>query len=367
MRRSLIVLALAAATPALAEEVTLFDWSRDACARWDIPDAPARFWRQAGGVAMIAGSEESRISRGPNPLHLSRDCKVAYRGGKDPDPDDHDDRAWIASTWVHPDGRVTALAHVEYHGHVHGTCAADSYMVCWRNAIVELESADGATFRRIGPDPVAALPYDYDPAQDARTGYFNPSNIFQVGDNLHAFVFAEATGSQRRGACLLRRPVAGGPWRAWDGAEFNAALTGHGGAIRGGTCAVVEGVASTLSSVVHDGTDGFVAVTPREVDGISGIWLQRSEDLLSWSEPKLLRELPLLWRRDCAAEAVYAYPSLVAPDSRSRNFDTLEGEVWLAATRMPLDAACKVGPERDLVAWRLERTPDGGFEVADLP
>ncbi len=356
-----IALIVALMTGTAEAQTFLFDWSDESCARWDIPDTPARFWRQDGGVAMIAGSETSRISRGPGPFDLARDCRVAYSGGHDADPRHHDDRAWIHSVWAHEDGRVEALAHVEYHGHRHGTCAAGTYMACWRNSVVALESADGQRFERADGPPVAALPYPYDAAQRRRSGYFNPSNIFRSGAHLYVFVFAEAYRAQARGACLLRRAVAGGAWLAWDGERFAARLSGLDGP--GEICRPVAGVASALSSVVHDGSGGYLAITPRSVEGRHGIWLQRSEDLLGWSRPELLVEVPLLWRRDCAAPAVYAYPALIAPESPSRNFETLEGRVWLTAVRMPLGAKCEVGPERDLVAWPLRRTEDGGLEI----
>lgn len=359
--RLFLVLLLLLATDTQAEEV-LFDWSEDACVRWDIPDTPARFWRTKGGVAMIAGSEQSRISRGAGVFSLGRDCDVAFGGGHDPDPQRHDDRAWIHSTWAHEDGRVEALAHVEYHGHTHGRCDAGGYMPCWRNSVIALEGADGEAFTRVDAPPVAALPYAYDAEQVARSGYFNPSNIFRTGDDLYVFVFAEAYGAQRRGACLLRRPVGGGTWRAWDGAGFGAILSGPGGDI----CAPVSGVHSTLSSVVHDGRGGFLAVTPRTVEARAGFWVQRSRELVSWSAPELLVALPLLWRRECGSPAVYAYPALIAPEAGSRNFDTIEGDVWLSAVRMPLVRDCRVGPERDLVAWRLRRTTDGGLALAEV-
>ncbi len=343
-------------------QISLFDWSDDACARWDIPDTPARFWRQESGVAMVSGSEASRISRGPKPFDLARDCSVAYSGSYDADWRHHDDRAWIHSVWAHDDGRVEALAHVEYHGHRHGTCAAGTYMACWRNSIVALYSLDGGEFARLPGPPVAALPYDYDRAQTQRSGYFNPSNILRAGEHLYVFVFAAAYREQARGACLLRRPVAGGEWRAWTGMDFTARLSGPDGP--GDTCVPVTGVSSTLSSVLHDGTGGFLAVTPRSVRGRHGIWLQRSRDLLAWSRPELVVEVPLLWRRDCTAPAVYAYPALIAPESPSRNFETLEGPVWLTAVRMPLGPDCGVGPERDLIAWPLRRTEDGGLAAA---
>ena len=356
---AIILGVLAAPVPAA---VTLFDWSADACETWDIPDTPARFWKDGDGVAMIAGSEASRVARGATPFRLDRDCTIAFAGAHDGDPRRHDDRAWIHSVWARDDGTVEALAHVEYHGHRHGTCVAGTYMACWRNSVVALESNDGRTFNRIPGPPVAALPDPYDPDQTRRTGYFNPSNIFRAGRFLYVFVFAEASGAQARGACLLRRPQSGGDWLAWTGAAFSARLSGRS---HGGTCAPVDGVKSVLSSVVADGKGGYLAVTPRTVEGQSGIWLQRSTTLRRWSDPELLVPLPLLWRKDCAAPAVYAYPALVSPDSRSRNFDLLDGPIWLTAVRMPLGPACRVGPERDLIAWPLQRQPDGRFQVIE--
>jgi hypothetical protein len=363
--RYLLFLLLAPLPGAAAAEIALYDWSQAACTRWDIPDTPARLWRDEAGVVLLAGSERSRISVGPSLDALTRDCDVLHEGRGDPDPQAHDGRVWIHATWAHDDGKVEGLGHVEYHGHETDLCAADTYLACWRNSIVGLVRQDDGTFARTGEAPVAALPYSYDPGQRRRTGYFNPSNILRQGGHLHVFVFAEAHGAQRRGACLLRRRLDGGPWMAWDGAGFGARLSGLAGPVRGDTCAPVAGVASTLSSVVHDGQGGFLAVTARTVDGVSGIWLQRSDDLLDWRAPDLLAALPLLWRRDCAAPAVYAYPSLIAPASRSRNFDTIEGEVWLSAVRMPLGPDCTVGPERDLVAWRLRSTDEGGLALAE--
>jgi hypothetical protein len=67
----------------------------------------------------------------------------------------------------------------------------------------------------------------------------------------------------------------------------------------------------------------------------------------------LLWEAPLLWRRDCKAPAAYAYPSLLDAASPSPNFDVVGHTFWLYLVRMPLDADCRVGPERDLVRMRV--------------
>lgn len=351
----------AQAEPRVAgDAVTAFDWRAERCATWDAPDGPARAWRGPGGeVRLLIPSTASRASVGRDLDQLAHACAVLYEGGRDDDPGAHDDRVWIAAP--HVGGRTVALAHAEFHGHLRpGLCAAGTYAACWRNSVVELTSPDGGlSFERAGV--VAALPYRLDPGQTRRSGYFNPSNIVTRDGFLHAFVFAEATGAQRRGPCLIRRPVAGGPadWRAWDGAGFGArfadAYAGPVADPAAHACAPLPGLSSTLSSVVWSTAAGrWLAVTPaslRDGDGRTrgGIWWTASDDLVRWDRPRLLIELPLLWRRDCAAEAAWAYPSLIDPDSPSPSFETVDGAFRLYVVRMALGPDCRVGPERDLV------------------
>ncbi len=362
---------LAAGQPVIAgSPETVFDWAAARCETWDIPDTPARAWRTPSGrVRLVAGSERSRIAEGLSLATLRHGCRVAYEGAERDDPAAYDDRAWIAATWAEGT-RVIALAHVEYHGHLRpGRCPAGDYMACWRNAILELVSEDGGqSFTRRGL--VAALPYPYPEGAGKRAGYFSPSNIFRRGDYLYVFVFAEATGAQKRGACLLRRPVGGGPgdWRAWDGAGFTRAFADpYRQAISdpgAHVCEPVPGIRSTISSVVEDGRSGrFLAVTPATLedgDGVrqSGIWWTQSANLIDWARPRLLLAVPLLWRRDCGAEAAYAYPSFLDGDGPSANLDVVEGGFWLYLVRMPLGEDCSVGPERDLLRYPVS-LPDG--------
>lgn len=342
------------------DAVTAFDWRAERCATWDAPDGPARAWRGPGGeVRLLISSTASRASAGPDLDRLAHACPVLAEGAHRDDPGAHDDRVWIAAP--HVGGRVVALAHAEFHGHLRpGLCAAGAYAACWRNSVVELGSDDGGlSFRRAGV--VAALPYVFDGGQTRRSGYFNPSNLVTRDGHLYAFVFAEATGAQRRGACLIRRPVWGGPsdWRAWDGTGFDArfadAYAGPVADPAAHVCAPLPGLSSTISSVVWSTESGrWLAVTPatlRDEDGAtrSGIWWTASDDLIRWDRPRLLVELPLLWRRDCAAEAAWAYPSLIDPDSPSPSFETVDGAFRLYVVRMALGPDCRVGPERDLV------------------
>lgn len=356
----------------------VFDWESERCARWDIPDTPARAWRgKDGRVRLVAGSEQSRMAVGETLDQLTRACRVLHAGAQDQDPAAYDDRAWIASTFTSDGTRVEALVHVEYHGHLRPSrCPAARYSECWRNAIVQVVSEDGgASFSANAPGAglVATLPYAYDGDQPGREGYFNPSNILRDGDHLYAFVFAEAVGAQRRGPCLLRRAVTGGAadWRAWDGAGFTRAFvdpyrtTVHDPAEH--VCAPIAGIGSTISSVVRHAQSGlYIAVTPTvrsDIAGIrrSGIYWMTSPDLIRWSEPEMLLAVPLLWRRDCAAPYAYAYPALLDAESTSPNFDTVDDALWLYLVEMRLNGDCAIGPDRDLVRlpvrWRAPAAP----------
>ncbi|HCQ63921.1 MAG TPA: hypothetical protein DIU07_01520 [Rhodobacteraceae bacterium] len=357
--------ALAAAGAAAADPALLFDWQTERCDRWDIPDAPARFWRDASGqVHMLAGNEANRESVGPDLRHLEHVCRLVHAGAEDPDPAARNDRVWIVSVFTRDGVRIEALGHAEYHGHRHGrACAADDYMSCWRNAIVALESDDGGrSFTRVPGPPVAALPYRYDRDQSRRSGYFNPSNMIVAGDHLYFYFFAEAYGVQRRGVCLARRKLDGGPadWRGWDGQDFSIRFADpyapglteperH-------VCTPLPGLTAPLNSIVRQPATGrYLAVSPMvaEIDGTRtvGFWAFTSTDLIHWRDRVLLAPMPLLWARDCADSYAHAYASLVDPDSGSRTFETVGTRFWLTLVRMSLDAKCRVGPERDLIRF----------------
>lgn len=379
--RSICLVLMLLARAALAQELprvvgpeeTVFDWSRDACARWDAPDAPARAWRTETGVALIAGAEANRRATGPDLDHLEHGCAVVFRGSGRDDPAAYDDRGWVAATWAGDDGRVEALVHDEYHGNLRpDRCPAADYAACWRNAIVAAVSEDGgASFARAGL--VAALPYRYDGAAGRRIGYFTPSNILRDGDYLYGFVFAEAYKAQRRGACLLRRPVAGGAadWRAWDGSGFGVRFVDpYAGPVAdpaAHVCAPIPQLEGTVSDVVRKAETGeFLALMPLRRPGATGFYGSMSRDLVHWSAPRLVWAAPLLWARDCAAPSAYGYATLLDPASASPNFETVGASAWLYLVRMAVGPDCRIGPDRDLIRMRVS-WPGPAAESAASP
>lgn len=126
-------------------EELVFDYSQDACEVWDIPDIPARAFRDAKGqVQLLASHYITRRMTGPDLNHLKHDCQVIMASTMDPDPEDFDDHEWISSTYT-PDGvTVYALIHDEYHGAEHDNqCTSKVTINCWYNAVTLAISVDG--------------------------------------------------------------------------------------------------------------------------------------------------------------------------------------------------------------------------------
>ena len=147
----------------------VFDWSTDACELEDVPDSPARAFRDsAGNVQLIASHYTTRRMTGRSLDALDHRCDVVMQSGQDPRPEQFDDREWITATYTADGRRVFALVHEEFQGHRHaGRCNSGDYFKCWYNAITFAISTDaGRSFRdgRTPPDHlVASIPYGYTP------------------------------------------------------------------------------------------------------------------------------------------------------------------------------------------------------------
>ena len=176
----------------------MFDYTEDACSPIDIPDAPARAFRDADGqVHLIASHYVTRAMVGPSLDTVRHDCRRLMVSDLDGDPARFDDREWITAPYT-TDGRtVHALVHDEYQGDKHpGRCPSEDYLKCWYNSITLARSTDGGrTFTHAAPPRhlVASVPYRYEP--DAGPfGLFQPSNIVRGPEDgfYYALIHAEA-------------------------------------------------------------------------------------------------------------------------------------------------------------------------------
>jgi hypothetical protein len=348
----------------------VFDWTVDRCEALDIPDLPARAFRDAeGNVQVISAHLASRRLIGPTLHEVARECDPVKLSGHDGDPSRFTDNEWIASTYTEDGLTVYAVIHNEFHGWEHGMCTAGENFACWYNALTMAVSTDGGdSFQHVAVPPrhlVAGLPYPYEDAAGPY-GVFEPGNIIKRDDFYYLFVRVDEYRSDSQRVCLLRTHDLGDPssWRAWDGTDFNVVMGSpyevaqDQGPVR--HCAAMDPDLGLLESGITYNTylDRYVMVgvstdnfsSDREIWGVMYAF---SDDLIDWERRVLLFEAPLPWSVHAGNPRTYLYPSLIDPDSHSRNFETSGKTAYLYMTRFnggdPLD--------RDLIRIPIEFFP----------
>ncbi len=210
---------------------TVFDWSADRCATDDIPDLPARAFRDSGGkVQLISSHIQTRRMIGPTLDTLARDCTVRMRSDHNPDPAQFDDSEWLAAPYTEDGSIIYALVHMEYHGWEHSTdCQPPNHFPCWYNSITLASSTDaGASYADAADPPnqlVASLPDRYQ-AGAGPYGVLEPSNIVKKDGYYYDFVRIDETNSDQQRICLMRTDdlSTAGSWRFWDGEGFNVQM-----------------------------------------------------------------------------------------------------------------------------------------------
>ena len=344
---------------------TVFSWREAHCADNDYPDAPFRALRLADGrVLGFSAHYDNRRLLGNDLNSLQRDCAVVFAGNGSPNPEDYSDRVWISSIWSDDGRTVFALGHDEFQAHLHpGRCRFTTYIACWWNAIVLLRSDDsGRNFVRVGERPVASLPVRQDVDQGHNRGFFEPSNIVKRDGLYFVIIHAGPEGAQRVGSCLFRtqdlsRPEA---WRFFDGEAFSANVDPYRDDVSDAKpCAPLQGLKGVVGSVSYvPKWSLYIAISSFGSSGgaDSGFYYSVSRDLLHWSEGRLFLALPTPWNAACGQDR-FAYPSLVDPDSPSKNFDVVGDDPDLYFVRQHVDG-CRGTPQRDLVRLKVRLRPN---------
>jgi hypothetical protein len=356
----------------IGREQTVFDWRKQACEPRDIPDSPARAFRDANGeVHLIASHYVTRQMTGPDLNHLEQRCPVIFTSAYDPDPSKFADKEWLVAPYTLDGKTVYALVHDEYHGNDHpGECAAGAFEPCWYNAVTLVISADqGRTFRLARTPPgqlVAEVPYRYRDSAGP-FGVFQPSNIVHKDGYYYALVATRQYGVQQRGTCVMRTDRLANPasWRAWGGGTFDrqfvdpykvkVAAAGH-------VCKPVSlpELSDMTQSLTYNTYFGkFLLVSPaqdkspRERRTIWGFYYALSSDLIHWSKRKLIREVEIPLTYHCGDLNPVFYPSVLDPTSKTRNFETTGRRPYLYFTRFHY-SGCQQTLDRDLVRVRIE-------------
>ena len=85
-----------------------------------------------------------------------------------------------------------------------------------------------------------------------------------------------------------------------------------------------------------------------------GFYFYTSDDLINWSQAKLLMKAELPWTWQCSdGPQFYRDPSLLDPQSTTRNFDTMGQRPYLFFTRFNL-SSCASSLDRDLIRIPIE-------------
>ena len=363
--------AAAAASAALPElrvagaEQRVFVWKHDACTAQEYPDTPARAFRDdRGRVQLLIAHEETRRFVGPSFDRLRHDCRVVFGSSRNPDPAAFDDREWLGTPYALGTGRtVVALVHDEYQGYLHpGRCPSGSYTKCWYNAVTLAVSRDGGDSYRHTPPPaqlVAAYPLRYVP-DTGPVGIFEPSNIVRSPSDGYYYAVVQMIGPGRNpsGTCVMRTTNLLDPrsWRAWDGAGFGLRFVNPYRESGGKVCQAVAkpeiadmNESLTFNTVLKKFMLVGASSAPDPATGadVHGIYYSLSDDLVTWTQRRLLLRAQLPWTVRCDGRRPIAYPAVLDPASTSRNFETTGRRFFLYFTRF--NGGCRLTSDRDLV------------------
>ena len=348
------------------DETVTFRWTTDRCSDNDIPDAPARAFRDLdGAVRLLATHYDNRVFTMVNGALKHVDCRGVLDSPGDPDPAHYRDRRWITATWTDDGRTVHALVHHEFQGQRHpGACAFAEYTKCWYNTITYARSDDGGgTFTQSDPPVVvAAAPFRQDVGQGRPRGFFNPTNIIKRDGFWYVLINTTGWEGQPAGMCLFRTSDISRPelWTAWDGEGFASRFADPylASALPEKAIRCQPVAKNAFGSVQHiEGGELNIAVFLRESSGSGqrrwALAYSLSKDLITWSQPIDVAPLVYLGSRDCEDKARYGYPSLLDLAGTSRNFDTIGPMAQLYLTRFNV-RGCVNSLDRDLVRYQVD-------------
>jgi hypothetical protein len=343
---------------------TVFQWQADRCDDLQIPDSPARAVRlQDGRIVLISAHFNNIALVGPNFDAMYSHCASASLGSEAADPKLFDDRFWIQAIVPLPNGKLLGIASHEYRGTRHnGYCESLIKDACWYSSLLAA-SADPHTLRfKLAPQPyriiaAARLPGGMPPAQP--TGFFTTSNV--VVDGSFGYILATQRNMNGRefNVCLFRAPIddLSSGWRAMQAGKFQADFRSPLAAdLPEPVCDPIgKGILGSVRSLVRLGTTGpWIAIFVGREQGQEGVLYSRSNDLIKWSEPKLLWSMTS-FRGQSEPGIYYQYPSIIDHKSSSAIFDSISDQAWLYLTRFNL-LDRKRGQDRDLVRLRVSVT-----------
>ncbi len=348
----------------------VFDWATDRCQDLNIPDLPARAWRDSSGTTHLTIAHITMFAMtGPSLDDLAPDCNPIMTSDADGDPSKYNDAEWISGTYTEDGKTVYALVHNEYHGWEHGACGLPDNFACWDNSVTLAVSTDGGYhFADAAPAPghlVARLPVKYE-AGIGPDGIREPSNIIKGPDGYYyAYANVILATTQRQYDCAMRTDDLDDPtsWRYWNGTEYVGAFVDPYRVVTDApgdhtcppfqTTSLGAGTNESISYNEYLGQYVMTGLCADTIDGreVWGVYYSFSGDLAHWTPRKLLMEVPLPWTvGNSGTDLSYLYPTFLDPSSTSLNYDTTGEHAYLYLTRHNHGQSSL---DRDLIRYKI--------------
>lgn len=356
-------------------EEIVFDWTTDRCSDDDIPDLPARAFRDADGkVQLIATHHVNRRMIGETLNTVKHDCRVIMKSHNDPRWYHFNDKEWLTAVYTLDGKTVYALVHNEYQGNTHkrARCKTGDYLKCWYNAITFARSENGGRSYSHARSPshlVACAPYPYEP-DTGPWGIFGGGNIIHnpTDGYYYTMLHLEKRFLQEWGVTLMRTRTLHDPrsWRGWGGSDWTVQfINPHTNKNAHPAQHICQPIARDQIEKMHESLTyntyfkQYVLVgasgqyDPATKRPVHGFYFARSDDLIHWTDRKLIMEAKLPWTPDLPGEVIL-YPSLLDPEDTSRNFERTGRRPYLYYTRMHPATPENNGLDRDLVRVPIE-------------
>ena len=359
-------------------EQVVYDYSTMACESADHPDGPTRALRDSlGRIQLMQSAIVMRRMIGPNFDSLTHQCTPVAFSAHNEDPAAYDDNQWITAMYTVNGKDVFALAHNEYHGQWHppGACPGNVFRNCHWDTVTFFSSANNGDSYSHPPGPanlIASMPYRYIP-DAGRHGFFGTSNIVSK-DGWYYVMLLTTPGykQQKDGVCLARTHDLADPasWRAWDGATFSVRFVNpyreSPEPIGSHVCEPVSNDEilemnrsvtwnTYLNKWVLTGTSGKYDPALSRV--VWGFYFSLSDDLIQWTPRQLILETETIQTYVCGDPEPMHYPTLIDPDSTDPNFGTTDQTAQIYFTRIHVNAACQITPDRDLLRIPVQFSP----------
>jgi hypothetical protein len=345
-----------------AEKV--FDWSNNKCEDLDLPDTPARAFKDdSNKIQLLAVHYKAYRNIGNTFSSLSHDCDngLVFTSDNESIPDNYNNMEWLSAPFTLEGHYIYNIIHNEYHYN------SDWVSNMYTTLTLASSSNRGRTYSHAAPRGhlVFSLPFKWDMSPTGPRG--NPPAWYGVGftSNIigregYYYMFATThywDNTQQQwigGTCVFRTPDfrIANSWRGWNGTSFAAqsvdpySYTGNPPPPSPqNTCTPFSSAANgwtngmSISSITFNSAlNQWLAVgfydhpSDKSLNGFYYITTTDS-NFLNWSAPQRLMYSSWGNTNRNNIEPQIFYPSLIDHNAVTRNFEDSGASPYLYFTR----------------------------------